>query len=63
MNPELLSEQVIEKQGSFEKVVRYYRGWHPSLRGAVLMGNGWTGRETRQETTIIRAVKTFMVRR
>lgn len=47
---ELLSEQVKEKHGAFEKVVRYWRGVH--LNGVIV--NGWTGLETREETTIIR---------
>jgi hypothetical protein len=60
MNPELLSERVIEKQGSFEKVVRYWKGWRPELENAVLL-NGWQGRETRQEIFIVRARQTFKV--
>lgn len=57
---ELLCEKVVEKHGAFEKVVRYWRGWFPELEGAILI-NGWIGKETKQEITIIRPKRTFVV--
>jgi len=48
---ELLYEQVLEEKGSFKRVRRWWRGWHPDLGKLI---SGWQGEETVQETTVIR---------
>lgn len=61
MTPELLSEEVLEKQGALERVRRYYQGWHPELEYSELV-QGWTGRETRQEVTVVKPIRIFEVK-
>jgi len=56
----LLDEKIVEKLGTFERVIRWYEGWHPELKGAVLV-MGQTGKETRLEQTIIRPNYIFRV--
>jgi hypothetical protein len=58
-NKELLSEVIIEKQGAFEKVKRWYKGWDLALNGTFI--NGITGKETETEETVIKPSKTFYV--
>lgn len=58
--PNLLNEQVVEKFGTFERVIRWYKGWHPEIRGSILI-IGLTGKETRVEKSIIRPSYTFKV--
>ena len=58
---ELLHEEILEKHGAFQRVRRYWKGWHPELEDAVLT-NGWTGKETKQEIDVIRPSKTFRIK-
>ena len=57
---ELLQEEILFKSGAFERVRRFWKGWHPELENAKL-GMGWKGKETEQEVTIIKPSKTFKV--
>ena len=57
----LLHEEVLEKNGAFERIRRWYKGWHPEIEGGVLI-MGLTGKETFIEETIIRPTRTFMVK-
>ena len=52
--PEILDEQVLHEQGSFRRVRRYLRGWHPELGGILHMG--WQGKETIIKCDVIKAV-------
>jgi len=57
----LLGRVVLEKHGSFERVVDYYEGWHPEIQGAILM-TGLTGKETKVEKEVIKPIRTFYVK-
>jgi hypothetical protein len=56
-----LSEEIIRQNGSYSLRRRWYRDWHPEMKNAVLT-KGWTGRETKVEETVIKPIKTFMVK-
>ena len=56
----LLSEEILEKYGSFERVRQYWKDWHPEIPNAVLIF-GLTGKETMVEKDVIRPVRTFVV--
>ncbi len=58
----LVSETVLQEQGAFKKVRRFYKGWHPSIPNAVLIGNGYQGKETKVETTIIKPSRIITVK-
>ena len=56
--PEILGEEVLHKQGSFSRVRRYLRGWHPKLG---VLSEGLQGRETIVEEDIIKPIGVFRV--
>jgi len=56
---ELLCEQVIEENGSFKRVKRWWRGWHPEL-GKLCFG--WQGKETIQEIAVIKPIMIIEVK-
>lgn len=58
--PEILDEQILAQNGSFKRVKRYLRGWHPDLPNARLH-MGWQGRETIVEKDVITPIKTFTI--
>jgi hypothetical protein len=60
-NLELLSEIVLNNQGCFKRVRRYYKDWHPELPNAVLV-NGYQGKETRQELDIIKPIRIIEIK-
>jgi hypothetical protein len=55
---QILSEEIIYEWGSFKRVRRYLKGWHPE-RGKLSFG--WQGKETIEEKDVIIPIKTFMV--
>jgi hypothetical protein len=55
---ELLDEKVIEQQGAWQRVRRWWRGVHPD-KGVVTWG--WTGWETVEERDRILPVVTIQV--
>jgi len=57
--PKILSEEIIYQQGSFRRVRRYLKGWHPE-RGR--LHSGWQGKETIEEKDVISPIKTFEVK-
>ena len=59
---ELLSEVVLKDNGAFKKIRRYYKGWHPEIPNAVLISNGYQGKETKVEIDIIKPSKTVEVK-
>ncbi len=61
-NKEILCEQILFKQGSFEKVRFWVRGRH--LGGKIIAPDKtWSGDwETEFEETRIKPIKTFMVK-
>ena len=60
-NLELLNESILEEQGAFKKVRRFYKDWHPNLLNAVLINDGWQGKETKQEITIIKPSRVIKI--
>lgn len=56
---ELVGQEIIHKQGSFEIVKNWYKGWHPEVGKLI---NGWSGKETEVETTRIMPIETFEVK-
>ena len=58
ISPEILDEHILYKNGSYERVRRWFRGRHPKL--GVLV-QGYTGWETIQEYDRIRPMHTFTV--
>jgi hypothetical protein len=58
----LLSEEVLTKQGAFERVRRYWRGGYPELENSVLVF-GWQGKETKQEVSVVRPKEVFNMRK
>lgn len=56
--PELLSEQILSQQGSYQRVKRYFRGWHPELGK---LHYGWQGKETIVEKGVIKAARQVSV--
>jgi hypothetical protein len=55
-NPQVLGEQILYQQGSFKRVKRYLKGFHPELGK---LYEGLSGKETIQEKDIITPVITF----
>ena len=55
---EIVGEQVLYQNGSFRRVRRWIRGWHPEL-GQLMMG--FTGPETVMEVDSIRPMGTYYV--
>jgi hypothetical protein len=55
---ELLDEQIICQNGSWQRVRRWWRGAHPQL-GIITLG--WSGWETIEERDRLRPVHTFLV--
>ena len=56
MMKEILSERELYKQGSYRRIVRWYKGWCEGLRI-----KGWQGQETIIEKDAVTALETFMV--
>ncbi len=54
----LLDEQVVWRQGRFQRIRRWWRGIHPE-RGTITQG--WTGWETVEERDLILPVQVFTV--
>lgn len=48
---EVLGEEVIHESGSYKRVRRWLRGWHPKLG---VLTWGWAGRETVAELDIVK---------
>lgn len=59
MGSEIVSEEIVEQQGSFQRYRRWLKGWHPSEG---VLTHGWRReRQTRQEGSRVLARHTFMV--
>lgn len=58
-SPEVLGEIVLFQQGTFSRVRRYLRGWHPE---AGTLHSGWQGPETIAEKDVIKPLGVFQVR-
>ncbi len=55
---EIVGEQVLDQSGSYRRVRRWIRGWHPEL-GTLMMG--YTGPETVMDVDVICPLGTFYV--
>lgn len=55
---EILDEHVIHQSGSFKRVKRWLRGWHPKLG---VLHFGYSGQETIQEVDVITPMVVFTV--
>jgi len=61
-NKEVLGEQILYRQGSFEKVRLWVRGKHPGGK-IISPDKTWSGDwETEFEETRIKPIKTFIVK-
>lgn len=54
----MAGEHIVFQQGSFRRVVRYLKGWHPELG---VLHFGFSGPETIQEVHVVSAIRVFSV--
>lgn len=55
---EILSERELYKQGSYRRIVRWYKNWQEGLRI-----KGWRGQETKVEKDVVIALEVFEVKK